>query len=135
MAGDAEKALQVTHRAPNKTQELRNALGVCLLRLGRTEGAIDVLRELVFKNQLCILPDTPPLYQANYATALLLKNYNQMAIEIIKGLPVSAHPYIAELRRTIHQWQQGLPLHQWFRCLIGLYPSTPVVLNFPPGEV
>jgi len=131
----AEKALQLIHRTGSQLPEMKNAQGVCLLRLGRIEGAIDVLRELVFQKQLCIPENTPPLYQANYATALLLKHYNQMAIEIIKSLPNSDHPYIGQLVQAIHQWQQSLPLHQWFRCLVKLYPPTPVTLKFQPGQV
>jgi hypothetical protein len=134
-AGEHEKALQVIHRTGSQAPEMKNAQGVCMLRMGRIEGAIDVLRELVFQKQLCIPLNTPPLFQANYATALLLKHYNQMAIEIIKSLPDSAHPYVSQLKQAIGQWQQALPLHQWFRCLVRVYPPTPVVLNFPPGQV
>lgn len=133
--GQAEKALQFIEKTSGPARELKNAQGVCLMRLGRVTPANDVLRELVFQNSMCIPLDTPPLFQANYATALLLKNYNQMAIEIVKGLPEGAHPYVDRLSAAIAQWRKALPLVQRLRCVLGLYPSRPVVLPFPPGEV
>lgn len=131
----ADKAMQLIEKTGTQSRELKNAFGVCLLRLGRLAGAMDVLRELIFQNSMCIPKDTPPLFQANYATALLMKNYNQMAIEIINGLPADAHPYVAALQQAIADWKKQLSLFHQFRCLLGLYPAAPVILPFPPGDV
>jgi hypothetical protein len=131
--GNAEKALSFIQKHGAHSPEFKNALGVCLLRLGRVEHATEVLRDLVFQKFICIPRDTPPVFQANYATALLLKKYNQMATEIIRSLPVSAHPYIAELRRCIDQWQQKLPLHQRLLCRLNSFPDAAIELPMPPG--
>ncbi len=131
-----EKALMFIEKHGSQSQEMKNALGVCLMRAGHVEQAVNVLRDLVFQNFICIPSDTPPLYQANYATALLLKNYNQMAIEIIKKLPIDSHPYVAQLHRAIRQWQKNLPLLHQLRCLLGLYPSVSrVPMDFKPGWI
>ena len=132
-AGNAEKAFSFIQKHGDHSPEFKNASGVCLLRLGKVEHATEVLRELVFQKYVCIPRGTPPVFQANYATALLFKKYNQMAIEIIRSLPVSAHPYIAELRRCIDQWQQKLSLHQRFLCRLNIFPATAIELPMAPG--
>lgn len=134
-ADEIEKAFHHIGKKGERTPELRNALGVCLMRLGETEKAVNILRELVFQKYLSIPRGTPPLYQANYATALLMKHYNQMAIEIIKTLSPSDHPYIAQLHDAVAQWRKNLPLHRKFLSKLGLYPNTRIVLNFPPGQI
>lgn len=134
-AGNAEKAFSFIQKHGAHSPEFKNASGVCLLRLGRVEHATEVLRELVFGKLVCIPRDTPPVFQANYATALLLKKYNQMAIEIIRSLPVSAHPYIAELRRCVDQWQQKLPLHQRLLCRLNSFPAAAIELPMAPGAL
>lgn len=134
-SNEVEKAFHYIDKKGAHESELRNALGVCLMRLGETEKAVTILREVVFQNHLCIPRDTPPLFQANYATALLMKRYNQMAIEIIKTLSPSDHPYIAQLHDAVAQWRNTLPLHRRFLSKLGLYPNTRIVLNFPPGQI
>ncbi|MBE0537706.1 MAG: hypothetical protein IH624_18735 [Phycisphaerae bacterium] len=133
--GRADQALQFIEKTGSQTSELKNAFGVCLMRVGQTDRAVTTLRELVFQRYMCIPADTPPLFQANYATALLLKNYNQPAIDIIEDLPTSAHPYIGRLRQTIHQWRKTLPIYHRAGCLIKLYPPTPVIMSYPPGDL
>lgn len=132
-AGDAEKAFFFIQKHGVHSPEFKNASGVCLLRLGRVEHATEVLRELVFQKFICIPKDTPPVFQANYATALLLKGYNQVATEIIRSLPISAHPYIADLRRCIDQWQQNLPLYQRILCRLNSFPASVIELPMAPG--
>lgn len=134
-SNEIEKAFHYIDRKGDRTPELRNALGVCLMRLGETEKAVNILRELVFQKYLSIPRGTPPLFQANYATALLMKRYNQMGIEIIKTLSPSGHPYIAQLHDAVAQWRKDLPLYRKFLSKLGLYPNTRIVLNFPPGQI
>lgn len=134
-SGQPEIALQFLEKTGIQAPDMRNALGVCLLRLGKVEKALNVLQELVFQKFLSIPKGTPPLYQANYATVLLLKNYNQMAIEIINGLEPAEHPYIAQLHATVAQWKKQLPVFHKFRCMLGLYPDKPVLLSMQPGDL
>lgn len=135
-AGKPEQALHFLEKTGVQTPELQNALGVCLLRSGNIKRANDVLRELVFQKAICIPYGTPPLFQANYVTSLLMRgNYNQAAIEILKGLSPLSHPYVAELYQTLHRWQQKLPLVKRILYWVKLYPSTPVTLTVPPGSL
>ena len=134
-AGDVPKALAILQKDGCRTPELKNALGVCLMRDGKIDQAMQVLRELVFGKLICIPSDTPPLYQANYATVLLCKQYNQVAIGIIRNLPTSAHPYIVQLRWCIGQWQKKLPFGRRMLSRVGFYPAAAIPLTMPPGDL
>ena len=134
-SNEYEKAVLYIQKQGANNPEMKNALGVCLMRLGRVEYALEVLRDLVFQKFISIPRDTPPLYQANYATALLLKRYNLMAIEIIQNLPVSSHPYIEELRLCLDQWRFQLPLYRRILCSVKIFPSSAVELTMPPGSL
>jgi len=133
-AGEAEKAIQFIEKGGSQCPEINNALGVCLMRLGRIENAVVVLRQLVLGNRMCIPSDTPPLFQANYATALLLKNHNQPAIEIINNLAASDHSYIQQLKQAIAHWRKSLPVFQRMGCFVRSYPARRVTIPFPPGQ-
>jgi len=134
-SNQAENAILFIEKTGIQSPDMRNALGVCLMRLGKVEKALNILQELVFQKFLSIPKGTPAIYQANYATVLLLKNYNQMAIEIIKGLSPADHPYIAQLHASVAQWKKQLPVFHKFRCMLGLYPDTPVTLSMEPGDI
>jgi tetratricopeptide (TPR) repeat protein len=133
--GEYDKALAYLNRLGHENDFIRNAKGVCLMRLGEIDAALKVLRELVFAGQICIPSSTPPLYQANYATALLLKGYNQEALEILSSLDPKAHPYIAAMKETFAEWKKGLGLFGRILCGIRLYPRKPVALKYPPGAL
>jgi hypothetical protein len=133
-SGNPEKALQFLDKE-SQHPELANARGVCLMRLHKTDAALDVLREIVFGKFIAIPASTPALYKANYLTALLLKGFTQMAIEIEATLDAQDHPYIAKLKTALREWKHQLPLHRKLLCLIKLYPSQTVELPFLPGEI
>lgn len=133
-SGNPEKALQMLDREA-KQADLDLARGVCLMRLNRVDPAIDVLREIVFGRFLAIPATTPPLYKANYLTALLMKGFTQMALEIESTLKDDDHPYIAKLKGAVAEWKRSLPIHQRLMCAIKLYPNRPFKLPFLPGEV
>ncbi|HPY77218.1 MAG TPA: hypothetical protein PLQ45_05195 [Anaerohalosphaeraceae bacterium] len=134
-AKEYEKALLYVDQVGQNNSPMKNARGVCLLRQGKIEPALKLLRDLNFAGQICIPSDTPPLYQANYATALLMKGYNQEALEILSGLKARQHPYVAAMHETIAEWKRGLNPFQRLGCLLRLYPRKPVSLKYPPGSL
>lgn len=105
------------------------------MRLGQVDAAIQILRDLAFQGQICIPSGTPPLFAANYATALLMKGYNQEALEILADLKPAQHPYIAALYDAVAEWRRGLTLFQRLCCRLRLYPKKPVSLTVLPGNL
>ncbi len=134
-SGESDKAMAILQKDGCHTPELKNAFGVCLMRQGHIEQAANVLRDLVFGKLIAIPSDTPALFVANYATVLMLQKYNQTAMEIIGGLPASAHPYVVKLRWCIQRWRRQLPLHRRLLCIVGIYPAAAIPLTMPPGDL
>ncbi|MFB0552231.1 MAG: tetratricopeptide repeat protein [Phycisphaerae bacterium] len=133
--GRPQDALKFIEHLGQKTPIMENARGVCLLRLGKIEQAISVLREVVFQGYICIPSDTPVLYQINFATAMLIANLKDAAIPILDRLDVTEYPQAAKLKDAISRWAKSLNLIERFSYHLGLYPSKPVKIDFPPGEV
>src|SRR4051812_5805649 len=71
-AGRPQQALDLLASARFSSPWAANATAVCLLRLGRAERAVELLRDLVLSaGGVCLRPDAPSTFKINFATALL----------------------------------------------------------------
>lgn len=114
---------------------VRNARGVCLLRLGRAGEAIEVLRDLVFgPGGFAVRPDADPVHQANYATALLLDGNPEGFSSILGGIDDRSHPAVAGLDEAVRRWRAGMTV--WQRVASALGVGGPrLTIPFPPGHL
>jgi tetratricopeptide (TPR) repeat protein len=135
-SGHPEKALRLLDEETHQP-ELENARGVCLLRLNKIDLALEVFKEIVFQNYICIPTTTPSLYKANYLTALLLKGNISIAMELEGTLNDNdnSHPYVVELKQLIRNFRHALPWYQRILCKVGIYPNKPLTLPFEPGGI
>ena len=133
--GRPQDALKFIEHLGQKTPVMENARGVCLMRLGKIEEAISVLREVAFQGYICMPSDTPVLYQINFATAMLLSNCNEGAFSILNELDEKGHPQAAKLKNAIKRWVKSLSFIEKCCYHIGLYPNKPVTIDFLPGEI
>ncbi len=131
----SQDALDLIEHVGQNTPAMKNAHGVCLLRLGRVEEAISVLRENAFQGHICIPSDAPAVYKANFATAMLMANHKDGAIDLINELADKHTPEVAELKAAIDRWEKSLPLVRRILFKIGIYPSTPMPIDFVPGDL
>ncbi len=125
----------ITHLG-NRSPEMQNARGVCLLRLGRFDEAIEVFQDLTFEG-LPVMPDhTPALFQVNFALAMLRANRNKnSALMISDRLNGNEHPEAARLKAAVRQWKKSLGPLGRFRCRMGVCPAQPVPLDDHAGAV
>ena len=129
------EALKFIEHLGQKTPAMENARGVCLMRLGKIEEAISVLRDIVFQGYICIPLDTPVLYKTNFATAMLLSNHKEGAFDILDKLDEKEYQQVAKFKDAIRQWIKSLSFIEKCCYYIGLYPNKPVKIDFPPGEI
>lgn len=114
---------------------LKNARGVCLLRLGRASQAIDALRDLVLHpSGFGVRADADPAFQANYATALLLDGNSDGFLGVLGGIGDRTHPAVARLDDAVRRWKAGMTLWQRVASAFGVGGPRPA-LDFPPGEL
>lgn len=135
-AGDVAGAMTIMRKG-RLDEPMRNALGVCNLRLGRGDEAVRLFRELVLKAGCTwTRPNTPNLYKINYATSLLMTGHPAGCHEMLGDVGDESHPSVARLRKTIKKWEAGLSFRQrWLWRLFRLDPrNQPVTFDFLPGE-
>ncbi|MFZ2148750.1 MAG: hypothetical protein WAV28_16165 [Sedimentisphaerales bacterium] len=133
--GRPQDALKFIEHLGQKTSVMENARGVCLMRLGKIEEAISVLRDVAFQGHICMPSDTPVLYQINFATAMLLYNRKEGAFPILNELDEKEHQQVAKLKNAINRWVKSLNFVEKCCYHIGLLPNKPVTIDFPPGEI
>lgn len=114
---------------------VRNARGVCLMRLGRASRAVETLRDLVFDpSGFGYRSDAHPAFQANYATALLLDGNTDGFWNILGGIEDRTHPAVARLDEAVRRWKAGMTF--WQRTASALGVGGPrFALGLPPGDL
>jgi predicted Zn-dependent protease len=114
---------------------LRNARGVCLLRLGLASQAVETLRDLVFnRGGFAVRADADPVFQANYATALLLDGNAEGFWSILGGIDDRTHTAVARLDDAVRRWKADMTFWQRFASALGVGGSR-FVLDSPPGDL
>ena len=84
--GNYQKALDLL-RSAGREPRMQNAIGVCLMRLGRTEDAVRVFRELVLApGGIGLKPEIPLIPKVNFATSLLLAGHRTGCLDVLAGL-------------------------------------------------
>lgn len=136
-SGDYAAAASVLRETARDYESL-NRLGVCLLRLGRSNEAVDVYRRFVLQpGTTWTQPSLPGFYKRNFATALALKGIPSGALEVLQESGDMESLYAVRLRSAILQWADKLPFFQrldWYFNRVD--PRNAMVyLEFEPGEL
>ena len=117
--------------------QVRNALGVCLMRSGRIDQAVEVFRSFVLMpGSVMERPDVSNACKRNFATALLMKGFPSGALTVLAETREPEDIMEMRLRSAIKQWEKSL---SWFRRLDwkmnGIEPrNCHVPIDFEPGE-
>ena len=130
-----QDALNLINHVGHDSAPMKNTRAVCLLRVGKIEEAITVLREITFRGYMCIPSDTPVLYQINFATAMLMANHKEGVMDIVSHLDEKQYPAAAKLRSAVRRWEKTLGFFPWLLYKAGMYPSKPIPIDFPPGDL
>ena len=133
--GRSQEALDLIHHLGQSTPEIENARGVCLLRLGRVDEALSVLRNLAFQGHICIPSDTPVVFRTNFATALLMAGHTNGAIAAIDHLSDKQHPAVGRIHTAIRRWKAGLSWPERFFSYIGRPAGKAVVVDWAAGDL
>lgn len=116
---------------------VRNALGVCMMRSGKVDQAVDLFRSFVLMpGSLIERPEVSNACKRNFATALLMKGLPSGAMSVLAETHDHEHMVAVRLYAAVKQWEQSL---SWFRRLDwklnGVEPSDcRVSIDFEPGE-
>ncbi|MEX0718458.1 MAG: hypothetical protein WD066_17825 [Planctomycetaceae bacterium] len=133
-AGRLQDAFDLANRGAADAL-LKNARGVCLLRMQRPEQAVRVYRELTLTGGgIVIRSNVPLIFKLNFATALLMSGNVGGCCEILHEIRNEDHPRITQLRAAIENWKSGLTLFQRLMWRLGNPPEIPATIDFVPGD-
>ncbi|MBN2210930.1 MAG: hypothetical protein JW709_06000 [Sedimentisphaerales bacterium] len=133
---NAEDALKSIDKSGMDNEVIRNARGVCLLRLGHFDRAKWVFRDLVFPNGAFSIPEEiPTVLRTNYVTALLCEDNVGVAITQLSEIPDRQHPTVRQLWQQIRQWKRTIPWWRRMLFFLGLHAGKPFCLGIPPGQL
>jgi hypothetical protein len=134
-AGKLQESLDAIKRSRFQGRALRNVKGVCLLRLGDSQSAVELFRQLTMTpGTVTLRTDCRMIYKTNFATALFMANNVSGCISVLDEINIENNPTVQRLRAAIKNWEKGLSFFQRMQWRLGIEPSKPVELNFPPGE-
>jgi Flp pilus assembly protein TadD len=134
--GQVRKAIELLLRADMGNSELRNAYGVCLMRAGELDKAVDVYQSLCLNGTICLKPNVSTLHMANYAAALLLKGNLSGCLAALHQAPDQSHPAAHRVKDAIQRWRRSLTWMQRLRLVVfGHLPEKPVDLGTEPGNL
>ncbi|QDV44459.1 hypothetical protein Enr13x_43250 [Stieleria neptunia] len=114
----------------------RSCLGVCALRIGKTDEAIQIFRGLSLSpGTTMVRSDADDVLLINYATALLLGNLPSGALDVLGEIKDRDAPAAVQVRSAINQWASGLSFwRRWDWKLNHIEPPNCVVpIDFAPG--
>lgn len=134
-AGEYSRALKLV-QIPGPDIALKNAKGVCLLRLGQYAAAVSLFREIVFKaGCVWVRPDAPTCCKVNFATSLLLTGNMEGGIDVLREAVDESFPAVQRLRMCLRRWKSHFPLWKKIVWALGLGPANqaPFTLDFQPG--
>ncbi len=114
----------------------RSCLGVCAMRIGKNDEAIQIFRGLSLSpGTTMVRGDADDVLLINYSTALLLGNLPSGALDVLGELKDRNAPAADQIRSAINGWVRGLSF--WRRLDWKLNHIEPrncsVPIDFAPG--
>ena len=100
-AGQPKQALDLLARSKDHSPWSTNATGVCLLRLGQADRAVELFRNLVLSGGLFLRPDVPTAWKVNFATALLMADNLAGCVRLLAEIQEEDHPGVQRLRAAL----------------------------------
>ncbi len=132
-SGKTQEAVKALSR--EDSQWARNARGVCHLRLGDANAAVDTLRALVVTRHLNLRAEAPLVFKTNLATALLLSGNTGGGESILCDIRDEQNEKVQKLRAAIEQWKARMSFWEKLRWWLGGEPARPFSLDDPPGDL
>jgi hypothetical protein len=130
------KAFELLAKSREASPWLTNARGVCLLRMGETQRALELFRGLAMAaSGHGLNNDAPTQFKTNYATAQLLAGNMTGCIVALGQARDEGHPAVQNLRAALRSWRQGLSFWEKVCSALGADIGRPVELDFPPGDL
>lgn len=113
-----------------------NARAVCLLRLGKPEEAVRILRSIVIdQTGVLMRQDIPISYKSNFAVALAMAGNLSGAKSVLSELGNNTDEQLLSLRQCIATTLSKRTFLQKLKSFLGTGDDAPITLDFVPGRL
>lgn len=130
------KALEFVNRSKVSSPWRSNALGVCLLRAGYSQQALDMFRSLVLgPGGIVMRAEAPAVFKANFAAALLATGNLNGFLAAMAELRDVEHASVLAHRNRIDRWAEQFTTWQKLKWRLGIAPAVPFPTNFEFGDL
>lgn len=134
-AGRAEEAFNLL-RPATSDPILKNARGVCLMRMGQPALAVRVYREICLSpGGISLRPEVPVVFKTNFATALMLDGNIAGGVSTLSEIGDPELPQVQALKQQVSRWVSQLSLWQRLLWWLGADPKHPIDLGPTPGDL
>ena len=134
--GKPQEAFDLINAKGSGAPAMKNARGVCLMRMQQPALAVRTYRSLVLDhNGISLRTDVPTLYKTNFATALLLDGNVSGCQSVLDEIRDENDPGVQKLRAVIQRWVSELSFLKRLAWTAGSQPAHPVTVDFVPGEL
>ena len=134
--GRPKDAFELLNAKSSLDPVLRNARGVCLLRMQQPQLAVRAFREIVLATGSIGLRWNIPLhYKTNLALSLLLDKNVAGCASVLNETGQRDDPRVQRLLNVMRRWESGLTVWQRFMWRLGVEPNVPVTIDFVPGDL
>ncbi len=145
--GQPERALKKLRDIDDNSNQIQNAIGVCLLRIGEYQEALDIFLRLVKWDALGgFMKSCPLVYKKNFMCTVLCLGGHEAFVKAFLQLNSEqlADEGVRRLEKDYLNWEKEserryskLPLYKRFARSAGLLsqPVEAIPLSFTPGEL
>ncbi len=94
--------------------DVRNIKAVLLMRLGRPNEAVNLLRPIVFDpTSLMVKPGVPEIVILNFATSLLLAGHVSGCLDVLSSIQDNSIKGVRRLQACVRKWEKSLSFWSW----------------------
>ncbi|MBL8814789.1 MAG: hypothetical protein JNL58_02075 [Planctomyces sp.] len=132
--GRIEDALHIATSQSSGNPAQSNARAVCLMRLGKADEAVRVLRSVVIdQTGVLMRQDIPTAYKSNFAVALALAGNLSGATSLLAELGEETDTQVEGLSKCIRIARSKRSFMQKLMGFFGTSDDTRIELDFTPG--
>jgi hypothetical protein len=134
--GKPKEAFDLINAKGSGAPAMKNARGVCLMRMQQPALAVRTFRSVVLDhNGLSLRADVPTVYKTNFATALLLEGNVSGCQSVLDEIRDEDDPGVQKLRAVIRKWVAELSFLQKLAWKAGSQPVRAASIDFLPGDL
>ncbi len=135
-ANRPDQAMEVISRSKIGSPWMTNALGVCQMRQGEYDKAVNTFRSmLVGAGGIHLRPEFPVHFKTNFALAMLQDKNLSGFFRVFDEVRDESHPSVLRIQAALNAWKSEFSFIDKLKWWMGEIPSRSMGFDFPLGDL